>query len=602
LISLLWPDSDQASGRRALRNALHRLRTAIGEGAIRSVGESFVAASPGAILSDSVVFEEAVRAGRWGEAITAYRGPFLKGFHVDGAPEFAQWLDGERTRLTSLAVLAAGSEAKAQRAKGDLPQAITAAEFACAQSPDDERVFRQYLALLMDAGDHATARRAYDGFARRLHAEFEVAPAPETAAVLEGLRQSSATPVALQPFVGPDDSQLRLEPAAPARLAPRRLPLLVVAGLLAVVITAVVTMWRLSGPTVAPGDTAGADLHRRWRTDTALLSRYLRGKTQLVERAVADARETFTLLTQEAPLYAPGWAGLSVAMMRSGIVDIPPRQAVTGAMFAAQRALAMDSSLAMAHQTLISHEMFGQWNLPGAKARLDDALALHRDDPELLNLLATWHLWRGEFDELLILKRANSENEPLTTRYVYQVMPSLFFARRCDEAAGVYRRLPPETRAAIAEGTVVPSLVCAGLRDEAASVIREQATRQKDSVIASLFAEPLSPARRDSAIEAAHRIRLERHHETRRTRWVPPERLMVNYALRKHADSTLVWLDSMLVDRSMWLHVVPFDPLMDFLRADARFDSVLARLAWLPSLGLPMQRMIDSLRRMAVQR
>jgi DNA-binding SARP family transcriptional activator len=141
---------------------------------------------------------------------------------VDGAPEFAQWLDGERTRLTSLAVLAAGSEAKAQRAKGDLPQAITAAEFACAQSPDDERVFRQYLALLMDAGDHATARRAYDGFARRLHAEFEVAPAPETAAVLEGLRQSSASPVALQPFVGPDDSQLRLEPAAPARLAPRR--------------------------------------------------------------------------------------------------------------------------------------------------------------------------------------------------------------------------------------------------------------------------------------------------------------------------------------------------------------------------------------------
>jgi hypothetical protein len=58
----------------------------------------------------------------------------------------------------------------------------------------------------------------------------------------------------------------------------------------------------------------------------------------------------------------------------------------------------------------------------------------------------------------------------------------------------------------------------------------------------------------------------------------------------------------MLVDRSMWLHVVPFDPLMDFLRADARFDSVLARLAWLPSLGLPMKRMIDSLRRMAVQR
>jgi DNA-binding SARP family transcriptional activator len=604
LIALLWPDSDQASGRQALRNALHRLRAAVGENAILSIGESFVVLAPGAFISDSLAFEDAVSAGRWGDAIASYRGPFLKGFHVDGAPEFAQWLDEERARLTSMAVQAAAAEAQDRRAKGDLPGAIAAARFACALAPDDERVFRQLLELLVAAGDHATARRAYDGFAHRLRAEYDVAPAPETAALIQKVRHSTSTPTdSRQAFAFPAGLALAPGSAPSEPVTKRHHRRVVTAGVLGVVLIAGITIWRISNPPPAPGDTvASADLQRRWRTDTALLARYLRGKTQMATGRVALARETFTLLTQEAPFYGPAWAGLSYASLRSGTVDIPPSQAMTAAMEAVQRAMDRDSSLVMAHQTLIAVDMFGRWDLAGAKARLEVALKLHPDDPELLNLLATWHLWRGEFDELLMLKRANSEHEPLSSRYVFQVLPSLFFARHYSEAVNTYRRLPPEIRISVVEGAVVPALLCAGLRDEAASAIREAAVAAGDTVIARLFVESPSPAARDRAMESAFRVHLERLHEKRRIRWIPPERFMFYYALRKHPDSTLAWLDSMQVDRSMWLHVVPFDPLMDFLRADPRFDSVLTRLTWLPSLGVPMQRMIDSLRAVAASR
>jgi hypothetical protein len=57
---------------------------------------------------------------------------------------------------------------------------------------------------------------------------------------------------------------------------------------------------------------------------------------------------------------------------------------------------------------------------------------------------------------------------------------------------------------------------------------------------------------------------------------------MVQYAELGNHDSTLVWLDSMYVERAMMLHVVPFDPLMDFLRDDPRFQTFLRRLPWIP--------------------
>src|SRR5688572_4721541 len=95
LLALFWPERDQASARKALRQALYFLRAALGDGAIVTIGDAEVGVSE-RIWCDVVAMERALEEGRLEEAIALYRGDLLPGFHIDGAPEFAEWLDAER--------------------------------------------------------------------------------------------------------------------------------------------------------------------------------------------------------------------------------------------------------------------------------------------------------------------------------------------------------------------------------------------------------------------------------------------------------------------------------------------------------------------------
>ena len=98
LLALLWPESDEASARHGLRDALHAIRRALGPEAVPSSG-SQLRLDPSVVSSDAQSFMEALGSGRPPDAVAVYGGPLLDGFHVDDAPEFERWLDGERTRL-----------------------------------------------------------------------------------------------------------------------------------------------------------------------------------------------------------------------------------------------------------------------------------------------------------------------------------------------------------------------------------------------------------------------------------------------------------------------------------------------------------------------
>lgn len=600
LVALLWPDSDQASGRQGLRNALHRLRATLGDGVIVTGGESFVGVDPAFIECDAIAFEHAVAEERWTDAVARYGGELLQGFHVADAPEFERWLDDERLRLTSVAARAARSAAGARQAVGDLPGAIAAAHRACALEPDNERSFRHYLELLVAAGDRTTAHRAYEDFARRLKREYGVAPSVGTTSALRPVSRESgheAPEASAKVVAGSAVLPLGITPprALPTRRAGRRS--LVAATL---VIASVATIaWIISrarpNAPVAAG-AIGADLPARWRADTGLLGRYLRANALLAARRHTASRDSLFRLSRDAPLYAPAWSGLARTTFRSAFEDIPPREALPRAAAAAHRALLLDSTLALAHEALIAQALWGEWDLAGAKKLLDRALSMHPDDSELLNLLATWHRWRGEFDESLEIKRRNAALDPLSIRAVYQIAPSLYFGHRCEEAVTAYRRLPNEVKGIVGDHILYRALVCSGLHGDAALLLGEQALREGDSALAASFTPGMTPAQRLSASERVFQSRLTREFERRRQAWTPPEWIMMNYADRRHADSTLVWLDSMLVERSMMLYVVPFDPLMDFLRLDPRFDAFLRRLPWLPGLPDGPRHLIDSLR------
>src|SRR2546430_1883929 len=85
LVALFWPELDQEHARAALRQALHGLRHALGEGVFVSRGDEDIGLDQDQIRCDVVEFERAAEAGRLADALDLYRGDLLEGFFIRGA-------------------------------------------------------------------------------------------------------------------------------------------------------------------------------------------------------------------------------------------------------------------------------------------------------------------------------------------------------------------------------------------------------------------------------------------------------------------------------------------------------------------------------------
>jgi serine/threonine-protein kinase len=192
VVSLFWPELDDEHARGALRQALSYLRRALGDGVILSRGEDLWI-DLAQIEVDVLRFEQACAHGRFEEAMTFYNGDFLEGFFVtDAAPELDRWLDDERARLRRSAHKACSDIARAKIALGLRSDAVRWARRATALAPNDEAELRSLIVLLAELGDRAGAVEAYDAFARRLAADFEVEPSAETQAVIQRIRTQTA--------------------------------------------------------------------------------------------------------------------------------------------------------------------------------------------------------------------------------------------------------------------------------------------------------------------------------------------------------------------------------------------------------------------------
>jgi DNA-binding SARP family transcriptional activator len=191
LTALLWPEYAQARGRHALRNALHAIRLVLGDAILVRVGDGLVGVEPRSIECDALQLDADLAAGRLDDALARHEGELLQGFHVSGAPAFERWLDVERARTTERAASAATASAREHASVGDLDGAIARARRACALLPDDERLLRSLLELLVASGERASATRAFTAFADRLRAEYDAEPSAETRAVARGLRTAN---------------------------------------------------------------------------------------------------------------------------------------------------------------------------------------------------------------------------------------------------------------------------------------------------------------------------------------------------------------------------------------------------------------------------
>ena len=188
LLSLLWPDRDQDGGRHALAQSVHALRRGLGESEL-FLGTQDVRLNPSAIEADIWEFGEALAAGELERAVGVYRGPFLDGVHLSGAPEFERWADAERSRLARRFADALAALAREAEARGDRPAAVKWWRALAAADPLAARPTLGLMRALTAAGERAAALQHARVYEAMLRADLEVEPDPEIVALAEDLRR-----------------------------------------------------------------------------------------------------------------------------------------------------------------------------------------------------------------------------------------------------------------------------------------------------------------------------------------------------------------------------------------------------------------------------
>jgi DNA-binding SARP family transcriptional activator len=194
LTGLLWPDKAEEKSRQSLREALSKIRAAVGEAGVETVGDQ-VRLAPGAVRLDTDRFQALAAAGDWSGAAAIVAGPFLEGFAIPGAGAFEEWLSAERREWNARGVNALLRLAQAELDSGGLQAAQSAARRAVTMAPESEEAVLMLMRAFALEGNPAEALREYEGFAKRLRAELGTRPSAACAALAERIRCTPGTGV-----------------------------------------------------------------------------------------------------------------------------------------------------------------------------------------------------------------------------------------------------------------------------------------------------------------------------------------------------------------------------------------------------------------------
>ncbi|MEM7417880.1 MAG: BTAD domain-containing putative transcriptional regulator, partial [Gemmatimonadota bacterium] len=201
LMAMFWPDASASKASHSLNQLVYQLRKELGD-VIERRGDQLVV-DRDRLWCDVDEFERQLELSEHSEVAGLYRGAFLEGLYLSDAPEFERWVEVERGRLARAASQSLWSLAEGLAAESKMVEAANAARRAARLMPGEESTMRRLLGFLDGIGDRAGAISAYDDFARFLRSEFEVAPSPETTALIDRIRSREAV-VADIPVRRPD--------------------------------------------------------------------------------------------------------------------------------------------------------------------------------------------------------------------------------------------------------------------------------------------------------------------------------------------------------------------------------------------------------------
>jgi DNA-binding SARP family transcriptional activator len=190
VVDLLWRGVAEDKARNAFRQALHRLRAAVGDEVLPQDRERLKLVPGDHLVIDLDRFEAAARAGRYAEALDACRGEFLEESSLS-EPPFDMWAEHERTRLRARLAQVLTDATSQASTEGNWTEAVARTQRLMAIAPFESSAAQLAATTLISAGRRVEARELLKQFASTLDSELGMPMPPELQSMLNRLERHS---------------------------------------------------------------------------------------------------------------------------------------------------------------------------------------------------------------------------------------------------------------------------------------------------------------------------------------------------------------------------------------------------------------------------
>jgi DNA-binding SARP family transcriptional activator/tetratricopeptide (TPR) repeat protein len=226
MTALLWPNSNSAHGRGALRVTLAQLRDALHESEeqlphLISDRETlaFNTSSEFTLDLNNLPFNRARERNHVDAqdekttlrtAVENYRGEFMAGFSLDDAPEFDQWVTIQREFWSSRIEPAINRLCEIYLNSDEVTPALDLAHRWMLHNPLNEMAYQRLIQAHLAAHEPSTAIRVFEACQQTLQRELGISPSPDIIALIEGIRTHSQGQAVVRQAVPKQGSDLSL--------------------------------------------------------------------------------------------------------------------------------------------------------------------------------------------------------------------------------------------------------------------------------------------------------------------------------------------------------------------------------------------------------
>jgi serine/threonine protein kinase len=307
---------------------------------------------------------------------------------------------------------------------------------------------------------------------------------------------------------------------------------------------------------------------------------FLSAQYHLEKRVECSHRKSIAIyykLLDQNPALAPAWAGLANAYHLLGVREYTaPTNASPKGKCAARRALGLDETLGEAHCTLAMIRMEYEWDLAGALDDFRRVLELAPESAVAYQLYGKCLACLGQHADAIEALRKAEELDPLSANISTAIGRYGYFpARQYTRAVEQYKKtIETDPNFWLAHSYLGWVFAVQGRHQDAINTFAAARALSDDPRVLAGHAYALAVA--GERVEAQRT--LEMLMQWREQRYVSPSCLAFVYTGLKEMDQAFHWLETAVQDRSECMCEIRVHPVLDPLRSDPRFDSVIQRL------------------------